>query len=181
MSLYRSIASLECPHCAHLLLRSLSTSKPALTFEEADARRLCFRLEQYIAGLTHLCLWSSSCTRAVGRSTALEKPQYSHEMADSPPPDVDAALPGVPVINILLGSIAAVVVALRLYTRLYIKPSAGWDDVLIVLGLVSVLLWCFNATGNTNRGLRSRSSASPIPSASSSKSTMANMATTASI
>ena len=49
----------------------------------------------------------------------------------------DRALPGVTVINCLLGAIALVVVCLRIYTRAWIKPSLGWDDFLIVLGLVS--------------------------------------------
>ena len=48
----------------------------------------------------------------------------------------DRALPGVSIINILLGAVSFIVVSLRIYTRVWIKPSAGWDDLLIVLGLV---------------------------------------------
>lgn len=51
-------------------------------------------------------------------------------------PNEDRAVPGVTIINCLLGGIALVVVILRIFTRTWIKPSAGWDDILIVLGLV---------------------------------------------
>ncbi|KAF7719585.1 Uncharacterized protein PECH_005492 [Penicillium ucsense] len=64
-----------------------------------------------------------------------------------PPPEIMAAWPtpnyidpvtrghGVLYVNIVFTSLALLVVALRLYTRLRITCSAGVDDILIVIGL----------------------------------------------
>ncbi|KAJ5223570.1 hypothetical protein N7468_008112 [Penicillium chermesinum] len=43
---------------------------------------------------------------------------------------------GVMIVNAIFMSLAVIVVALRLYTRLYITATPGLDDILIVLGLV---------------------------------------------
>lgn len=52
------------------------------------------------------------------------------------PPDVNRALPSLPVFNILLATVSTLVVTLRIYTRTWLKNCAGWDDFLIVPGLV---------------------------------------------
>ena len=54
----------------------------------------------------------------------------------SPPVDTDRAIPGVPLSNIIGCSVAFAVVTVRIYTRLCIKGSAGWDDALIVAAIV---------------------------------------------
>lgn len=53
-------------------------------------------------------------------------------------PDAEAnrAIPGVPVANFVCCILALVIVALRIFTRVWIKRAAGWDDVLIVIAMV---------------------------------------------
>lgn len=45
--------------------------------------------------------------------------------------------PALVIINSILLPLALVVVGLRLYTRLRVARSAGWDDVFIALASVS--------------------------------------------
>ena len=53
--------------------------------------------------------------------------------------DVSRASPGVPIFDITMTAIAFLGVLLRLYTRAWIKAAAGWDDALIIVGMVSLL------------------------------------------
>ena len=54
--------------------------------------------------------------------------------------DVSRAIPGVPIFDITIATLAFACVVLRLFTRLRIKKAAGWDDILIAFGLVRYLL-----------------------------------------
>lgn len=65
-------------------------------------------------------------------------------------PNENRALPGVTVINCLLGGIALIVVSLRIYTRAWVKPPLGWDDILIVLALVRDFTPCARKVYNFN-------------------------------
>ena len=46
---------------------------------------------------------------------------------DTTPLDVNRAIPGLPISNILFCGLASVVVAIRIFTRTVVKNSAGWD------------------------------------------------------
>lgn len=61
-----------------------------------------------------------------------------------PPADIDRAEPGLLIANWVLSGTALVIVALRLYTRCWLKAAAGWDDFLILLAVVSYgLIGCY--------------------------------------
>lgn len=45
--------------------------------------------------------------------------------------------PQITAVSWSFGSVAIIVVAIRLYTRLILTRKAGWDDFFIVLSLVS--------------------------------------------
>lgn len=80
------------------------------------------------------------------------------------PPDVNRAIPGLPLSNIIFCIAACVVVVIRIFTRVLVKASAGWDvseyssmsrytqrytnklafkDVLIVVAMVRVSPTCW--------------------------------------
>ena len=50
---------------------------------------------------------------------------------DALPPDVNIAVPGLPIYIWIGCGLATVVVVARLITRLVIKKTAGWDDFFI--------------------------------------------------
>ena len=52
------------------------------------------------------------------------------------------AVPGVPVFTIVLLGIATTIVTVRVYNRFWVKSATGWDDVLMLLGLVCPLVIC---------------------------------------
>lgn len=56
-------------------------------------------------------------------------------------------------VQISLVGLAALVVALRLFTRFFILKSPGWDDLAISIGLVSLLkkTSCFDRLLNLER------------------------------
>lgn len=59
----------------------------------------------------------------------------------SSPTQNNRALPGQPIFTIVLASLASIVVLVRLYSRIWIKSAAGWDDMFIGGALVGVWRW----------------------------------------
>lgn len=56
-------------------------------------------------------------------------------------------MPGTLAIVITFTALATVAVALRLFTRLFMARTAGWDDGLMVLALVTMPLRSGTAIG----------------------------------
>ena len=52
------------------------------------------------------------------------------------PPDTSRSVPGVPLANIILCIAAFFFVSLRIYTRMFLRKGAGWDDYLIIPAMV---------------------------------------------
>ena len=50
------------------------------------------------------------------------------------------ALPGVIILFVILGFLASLLVTIRLYTRLWVKSTSGWDDWLIIPALVRKMM-----------------------------------------
>ena len=60
------------------------------------------------------------------------------EAPDPTSPTVgNRALPGLLIFLIVMCTISFFVVMIRLYTRLYVKSTSGWDDILIIPAFVS--------------------------------------------
>lgn len=59
--------------------------------------------------------------------------------------------PGVLIVNATCLSLAFIVVSLRIYTRIRITYSAGVDDVLIIIGLISAIAMAAVTSIATNR------------------------------
>lgn len=45
------------------------------------------------------------------------------------------------LVVILVLSLATIIVGMRIYTRIFLVKSLGWDDYFVVITLVRLLLW----------------------------------------
>ncbi|KAI9668867.1 MAG: hypothetical protein M1831_000937 [Alyxoria varia] len=54
------------------------------------------------------------------------------------PPDLNNALPGLPIYAIILLCVSTVIVSLRIYARAWLNSVAGWDDFFIVVAMIVI-------------------------------------------
>ena len=53
------------------------------------------------------------------------------------------------VVYVVMTAVSTIVLALRLYTRIFIRRTTGWDDALVLLSWMGCVAWlviCFEGT-----------------------------------
>ena len=83
-----------------------------------------------------------------------------------PPPNIDAAVPGVLIATWIFFTLAFLVVSVRVYTRFCVKNGArGWDDVCMVMAMILGFVWAIITTYQVHLGYGKHAFYIPIDNA----------------